>query len=88
MDELLAKERCVVSRLDCVRNKVWVATFGVLSAGLAVVSSFGLLLYCGMPFAMTVATAPFLILGKFTDCACDTPNVLREILYSVIMLQS
>ncbi|XP_062377868.1 patched domain-containing protein 3-like [Sardina pilchardus] len=50
-------------RLDCVRNKVWVATFGVLSAGLAVLSSFGLLLFCGMPFVMTVATAPFLILG-------------------------
>ncbi|KAK6293257.1 hypothetical protein J4Q44_G00367580 [Coregonus suidteri] len=54
-------------RLDCVRNKVWVATFGVLSAGMAVLSSFGLLLYCGMPFAMTVATAPFLILGIGVD---------------------
>ncbi|CDQ67233.1 unnamed protein product [Oncorhynchus mykiss] len=51
-------------RLDCVRNKVWVAIFGALSAGLAVLSSFGLLLLCGMPFAMTVATAPFLILGQ------------------------
>ncbi|KAI4881415.1 hypothetical protein NFI96_027089, partial [Prochilodus magdalenae] len=54
-------------RLDCVRNKVWVATFGVLSAGLAVLSSFGLLLLCGMPFAMTVATSPFLILGVGVD---------------------
>ncbi|XP_045076954.1 patched domain-containing protein 3-like [Coregonus clupeaformis] len=54
-------------RLDCVRNKVWVATFGVLSSGMAVLSSFGLLLYCGMPFAMTVATAPFLILGIGVD---------------------
>ncbi|XP_062377857.1 patched domain-containing protein 3-like [Sardina pilchardus] len=54
-------------RLDCVRNKVWVATFGVLSAGLAVLSSFGLLLFCGMPFVMTVATAPFLILGIGVD---------------------
>ncbi|XP_063062244.1 patched domain-containing protein 3 [Engraulis encrasicolus] len=54
-------------RLDCVRNKVWVATFGVLSAGLAVLSSFGLLLFCGMPFVMTVATAPFLILGVGVD---------------------
>ncbi|XDV21743.1 hypothetical protein PO909_026767 [Leuciscus waleckii] len=54
-------------RLDCVRTKVWVATFGVVSAGLAVVASFGLLLYCGMPFAMTVATAPFLILGVGVD---------------------
>ncbi|KAL7874419.1 hypothetical protein SRHO_G00053890 [Serrasalmus rhombeus] len=54
-------------RLDCVRNKVWVASFGVLSAGLAVLTSFGLLLFCGMPFAMTVASAPFLILGIGVD---------------------
>ncbi|XP_051722044.1 patched domain-containing protein 3-like [Ctenopharyngodon idella] len=55
------------SRLDCVRTKVWVATFGVVSAGLAVLASFGLLLFCGMPFAMTVASAPFLILGVGVD---------------------
>ncbi|KAL7887304.1 hypothetical protein AOLI_G00050250 [Acnodon oligacanthus] len=54
-------------RLDCVRTKVWVASFGVLSAGLAVLASFGLLLFCGMPFAMTVASAPFLILGIGVD---------------------
>uniref|UniRef100_A0A3B1IK32 Patched domain-containing protein 3 n=1 Tax=Astyanax mexicanus TaxID=7994 RepID=A0A3B1IK32_ASTMX len=54
-------------RLDCVRNKVWVASCGVLSAGLAVLSSFGLLLFCGIPFAMTVATSPFLILGIGVD---------------------
>lgn len=53
---------------------MWVATFGVLSAGMAVLSSFGLLLYCGMPFAMTVATAPFLILGKLTNSHCYTIN--------------
>ncbi|XP_073728788.1 LOW QUALITY PROTEIN: patched domain-containing protein 3-like [Misgurnus anguillicaudatus] len=54
-------------RLDCVRNKVWVAVSGVISAGLAVLTSFGLLLYCGMPFAITVATSPFLILGIGVD---------------------
>ncbi|XP_030623454.1 patched domain-containing protein 3-like [Chanos chanos] len=54
-------------RFDCVRNKVWVASFGVLSAGLAVLSSFGLLLFSGVPFSMTVATAPFLILGIGVD---------------------
>ncbi|XP_030621326.1 patched domain-containing protein 3-like [Chanos chanos] len=53
--------------LDCVRNKVWAAQVGVLSAGLAVLSSFGLLLLCGMPFSMVVATAPFLILGIGVD---------------------
>ncbi|XP_016366557.1 patched domain-containing protein 3-like [Sinocyclocheilus rhinocerous] len=54
-------------RLDVVRTKVWVAAFGVVSAGLAVLASFGLLLFCGVPFAMTVATAPFLILGVGVD---------------------
>ncbi|XP_065147293.1 patched domain-containing protein 3-like [Paramisgurnus dabryanus] len=55
------------SRLDPVRTKVWVAAFGVVSAGMAVLTSFGLLLFCGMPFAMTVGTAPFLILGIGVD---------------------
>ncbi|XP_027861598.1 patched domain-containing protein 3 [Xiphophorus couchianus] len=50
-------------RLDHVRNKMWVAVFGVLTSGLAVVSSFGLLLYIGVPFVITVANSPFLILG-------------------------
>ncbi|XP_067280252.1 patched domain-containing protein 3-like [Pseudorasbora parva] len=54
-------------RFDCVRTKVWVAGFGVVSAGMAVLTSFGLLLFCGMPFAMTVASAPFLILGVGVD---------------------
>ncbi|XP_048366273.1 patched domain-containing protein 3-like [Sphaerodactylus townsendi] len=55
------------SRFDCVRTKVWIAAFGVLSSGLAVVSSFGLLLVCGVPFVITVANAPFLILGVGVD---------------------
>ncbi|MEE6467011.1 hypothetical protein FKM82_007116 [Ascaphus truei] len=54
-------------RFDCVRNKVWVATFGVVSSGLAVLSSFGLILLCGVPFVVTVANAPFLILGIGVD---------------------
>ncbi|XP_042333395.1 patched domain-containing protein 3-like [Sceloporus undulatus] len=55
------------SRLDCVRTKVWVATFGVVSSGLAVVSSFGLLMFCGVPFVITAANSPFLILGVGID---------------------
>ncbi|XP_069047360.1 patched domain-containing protein 3-like isoform X1 [Lepisosteus oculatus] len=54
-------------RFDCVRNKAWVASVGVISAGLAVLSGFGLLLCCGVPFAMTVANSPFLILGIGVD---------------------
>ncbi|XP_072710617.1 patched domain-containing protein 3 [Ciconia boyciana] len=54
-------------RLSCVRNNVWLACCGVASAGLAVLSSFGLMLFCGVPFVVTVANAPFLILGVGVD---------------------
>ncbi|NXC91233.1 PTHD3 protein, partial [Cercotrichas coryphoeus] len=54
-------------RLSCVRNNIWLATCGVLSSGLAVLSSFGLMLFCGVPFVVTVANAPFLILGVGVD---------------------
>ncbi|XP_029499615.2 patched domain-containing protein 3 isoform X1 [Oncorhynchus nerka] len=54
-------------RLDNVRNKVWVATIGVFSTGLAVLSSFGMLLLMGAKFVMTVSTCPFLILGIGID---------------------
>ncbi|XP_029385508.1 patched domain-containing protein 3-like [Echeneis naucrates] len=50
-------------RLDNVRNKVWVAVFGVLSSALAALSSLGLLLYIGVPLVITVANSIFLILG-------------------------
>ncbi|KAJ6666770.1 hypothetical protein lerEdw1_020494 [Lerista edwardsae] len=55
------------ARLDCVRTKVWVAVFGVFSSGLSVLSSFGLLLFCGVPYVITVSGAPFLILGIGID---------------------
>ncbi|XP_059343556.1 patched domain-containing protein 3 [Ammospiza nelsoni] len=54
-------------RLSCIRNNTWLASCGVLSSGLAVLSSFGLLLFCGVPFVVTVANAPFLILGVGVD---------------------
>ncbi|XP_010140637.1 PREDICTED: patched domain-containing protein 3, partial [Buceros rhinoceros silvestris] len=54
-------------RLSCVRNNVWLACCGVVSAGLAVLTSFGLMLFCGVPFVVTVANAPFLILGVGVD---------------------
>ncbi|XP_063159553.1 patched domain-containing protein 3-like [Candoia aspera] len=55
------------TRLDCVRTKLWVALFGVISAGLSVISSFGLLLLYGVPFVITAANSPFLILGVGVD---------------------
>ncbi|XP_053571668.1 patched domain-containing protein 3-like [Bombina bombina] len=54
-------------RLDNVRNKVWVALFGVISPGLAIITSFGLLLFCGVPFSVMSVNAPFLILGAGVD---------------------
>ncbi|XP_062844163.1 patched domain-containing protein 3 [Trichomycterus rosablanca] len=54
-------------RLDSVRNKVWVAFLGVVSTGLAVLSSFGLLLLLDVPFVITVASSPFLVLGIGMD---------------------
>ncbi|KAM9439698.1 LOW QUALITY PROTEIN: patched domain-containing protein 3 [Clarias gariepinus] len=54
-------------RLDNVRNKVWMAFLGVLSTGLAVLSSFGLLLLMNVPFVVTVASSPFLVLGIGID---------------------
>ncbi|XP_002750214.2 patched domain-containing protein 3 [Callithrix jacchus] len=54
-------------RFDCIRNKMCVAAFGVISAFLAVVSGFGLLLHIGVPFVILVANSPFLILGVGVD---------------------
>ncbi|XP_077349932.1 patched domain-containing protein 3-like [Lithobates pipiens] len=53
--------------LDNMRNKIWLTTLGVISPGLAMMASFGLLLLCKVPFARTVANAPFLILGVGVD---------------------
>ncbi|XP_066483688.1 patched domain-containing protein 3-like [Tiliqua scincoides] len=55
------------ARQDCVRSKVWVAVFGVFSSGLSVLSSFGLLFFCGVPFFFTTAVTPFLVLGLGID---------------------
>uniref|UniRef100_H0X7L7 Patched domain containing 3/pseudo n=1 Tax=Otolemur garnettii TaxID=30611 RepID=H0X7L7_OTOGA len=54
-------------RFNCAQNKMWTAIFGVVSAFLAVVSGFGLLLHMGVPFVIIVANSPFLILGVGVD---------------------
>ena len=40
---------------------------GVISAGLAIVSAMGFLMYCGLPFIDIVAASPFLIVGIGVD---------------------
>ncbi|XP_070561084.1 patched domain-containing protein 3-like isoform X3 [Ptychodera flava] len=47
---------------DWVTSKPVLATLGVVSAALAVGSSFGLLLFCGVPFTHLVIGMPFLTL--------------------------
>nr|XP_004653462.2 patched domain-containing protein 3 [Jaculus jaculus] len=54
-------------RVDCIRNKMWVAILGVVSVAMSVVSSFGLMLHIGVPFVIIVANSPFLILGIGVD---------------------
>ncbi|XP_069504214.1 patched domain-containing protein 3-like [Ambystoma mexicanum] len=54
-------------RFDCVRNKAGVAMLGVISSGLALAASGGLLMYCGVPCVISVANAPFLSLGAGVD---------------------
>uniref|UniRef100_A0AAV2JXK9 SSD domain-containing protein n=1 Tax=Knipowitschia caucasica TaxID=637954 RepID=A0AAV2JXK9_KNICA len=54
-------------RLDNVRTKVWVALGGVLTTGLAVLSGFGALLWLELPFVMTAASCPFMLLGIGLD---------------------
>jgi len=49
---------------------VWVASLGVFSTAQAVLSSFGLLLLMNVPFVITVASSPFLILGKIMYPQC------------------
>ncbi|XP_019633705.1 PREDICTED: patched domain-containing protein 3-like [Branchiostoma belcheri] len=53
--------------LDMVRTKPWLGMLGVVSAGMAVVSSMGLCLYCGVKFTSVVASMPFLIIGIGVD---------------------
>ncbi|XP_071791021.1 patched domain-containing protein 3-like [Asterias amurensis] len=58
---------CSCVMLDWVRSKPWLAGCGVISAGLAVLSSFGLMGYIGVPYINVVGSAPFLIIGIGVD---------------------
>lgn len=68
---------------------MWVAVFGILSAVLAVLSGFGLLLYIGVPFVITVANAVFLLLGEKNSFhtlvlafswRCKTSQVIKSVI--------
>ncbi|KAB0384783.1 hypothetical protein FD755_006700, partial [Muntiacus reevesi] len=65
-------------RCGCIQNKMWVTAFGVISAALAVVSSFGLMLYIGVPFMIIVANSPFLILAGYIVIFTKTKQCRKE----------
>lgn len=52
------------SSVDWVRTKPVLASLGVLTAGLALASTFGLLSFVGVPYANVAGSMPFLILGE------------------------
>lgn len=52
---------------DCVRTKPWLGLFGIISAVLAVLASFGFLIYIGVEFIGINMAAPFLMLGIGID---------------------
>ncbi|XP_077994499.1 patched domain-containing protein 3-like [Glandiceps talaboti] len=58
---------CACMMADWVTSKPILAIMGVISALLAVVSAFGLLLLCGVPFIHLVICMLFLILGVGVD---------------------
>ncbi|RWS29740.1 patched domain-containing protein (Ptchd)-like protein [Leptotrombidium deliense] len=51
---------------DWVRSKPWLGLLGCISAGLGVVASFGLCVYCGIDMIGINLAAPFLMLGMYS----------------------
>ena len=56
---------CSCMMTDWVRSKPWLALLGVISAGLSLLSVFGLLSALGVRAVPQVGLVPFLILGKY-----------------------
>ncbi|XP_071965832.1 patched domain-containing protein 3-like [Antedon mediterranea] len=52
---------------DWVLSRPWLGLLGVVNAGLAILSSIGMLSFGGIKFNMVVASMPFLILGIGVD---------------------
>ncbi|KAJ8036580.1 Patched domain-containing protein 3 [Holothuria leucospilota] len=57
---------CIMVR-DSRQSKPWLGLLGVVSAAMAVVSSVGLLSYCGVPFNQVTVSMAFIVLGIGLD---------------------
>ncbi|KAJ8036579.1 Patched domain-containing protein 3 [Holothuria leucospilota] len=57
---------CIMVR-DSRQSKPWLGLMGVVAASMAMVSSVGLLSYCGVPFNQVTLSMPFIILGIGLD---------------------
>ena len=57
----------MTARCDCVGQRSNLGFGGVLAAGLAILSAFGLVSLCGVDFVSIVGVVPFLIIGKTLD---------------------
>lgn len=58
---------CVCLNRDWVKANPWLGLVGCISAGLGVLSAFGIVLLCGVPFNDIVASVPYLMLGIGMD---------------------
>ena len=81
---------CMMS--DWVRSKPWLALLGVLSAALALLSTFGLLSALGTRAVPQVGLVPFLILGKFYDdpgscCLSPVKSTMMLICMCVLLIK-
>ena len=62
---LFAVFSCIMR--DWVLSKPWLGFLGVMSAAISIISSIGLLCFCGMKYNEVVSLMPFLIIGKLTQ---------------------
>ncbi|XP_046556189.1 patched domain-containing protein 3-like [Haliotis rubra] len=52
---------------DAVSSRAWASWAGVMAAGFGIISSFGLVSFCGVKFVNIVGVTPFLIIGIGVD---------------------
>lgn len=64
----MTTQNVIFRMTDQVGQRMWLGFAGVIAAGLAIVSSFGLCATIGVDFVSIVGVVPFLIMGKQYEC--------------------